>query len=131
MNSTLSFLHMTKACDIWSLGVVIYILLSRRPPFYSADGSNTSGAISGRIQAGEYKFDLPEWSTVSEEAKSMIKRMLIVNPAERITISEIRGCPWLAEFSSDRLIHQNPAGNTESWEQIRVSDADVSVLAFI
>ena len=131
MNSNLSFLLLTKACDIWSMGVIIYILLSGRPPFYSADGSNMSDGMRGRIKAGEYQFDLPEWSMVSEEAKSMIARMLIVNPAERITITEILDCSWLVGFSSESPIHTGSAENSQSWEQIRVSDYDISILIFI
>ncbi|NWU40987.1 MAPK2 kinase, partial [Hylia prasina] len=57
-----------KSCDMWSLGVIMYILLCGYPPFYSNHGLAISPGMKKRIRMGQYEFPNPEWSEVSEEA---------------------------------------------------------------
>lgn len=54
-----------KACDLWSIGVIMYILLCGYPPFY---GSN-DGEIFRAVQRVDYRFLSPEWDVISDEAK--------------------------------------------------------------
>ncbi len=103
------------------MGVIMYILLSGRPPFYSNNGANWSDGMKEKIRAGEYRFDNSYWKNVSEEAKSTIKRMLIVDPTQRITIDEIRNCSWLSGLTSERPIDTSLLGDEENWNQIQVS----------
>jgi serine/threonine protein kinase len=110
-----------KACDIWSMGVIMYILLCGYPPFYASHGGKWSIGIETRIKAGEYEFDKADWHDVSEEAQSTIRRMLIVIPAERITIDEILNCSWLTEPASERLIDMTSLCDEENRNQIQVS----------
>ncbi|NXO27689.1 MAPK2 kinase, partial [Cisticola juncidis] len=56
-----------KSCDMWSLGVIMYILLCGYPPFYSNHGLAISPGMKKRIRMGQYEFPNPEWSEVSEE----------------------------------------------------------------
>lgn len=64
------------SCDIWSLGVIMYILCCGYPPFYSTHGQPISPGMKRRIKAGEYTFPEAEWSRVSQDAKTLIKGML-------------------------------------------------------
>ena len=104
------------------MGVILYILLSGYPPFYPKHGPHNrlSDGMRKRIKAGKYKFDRPEWKEVSEEAKSIIKRMLIVDPAQRITIGEIKNCSWLKELISERPIDMSSIEDEENRNQIEV-----------
>lgn len=70
-----------EKCDIWSAGVVMYILLSGGPPF---DG-NDDKKIADKIKKGEYQFASRQWVTVSAEAKGLIRKMLEMDPQKRIT----------------------------------------------
>jgi mitogen-activated protein kinase-activated protein kinase 2 len=78
-----------KSCDVWSIGVITYILLCGYPPFFSTHGLPISPGMKQRIRAGQYNFTGPEWDRVSEAAKDMIRRCLITDPAERATIEQV------------------------------------------
>ena len=65
-----------EKCDVWSCGVIMYILLCGNPPF---KGKNPK-EIFDKIRIGKFSFAEYEWKNVSKEAKYMIKRMLTFNP---------------------------------------------------
>jgi len=64
-----------ERCDVWSIGVLMYILLSGQPPF---DGDDDA-AIIEKIRVGKYSIDGKIWDNVSAEAKILIKRMLTID----------------------------------------------------
>uniref|UniRef100_A0A8C4D8U0 non-specific serine/threonine protein kinase n=1 Tax=Dicentrarchus labrax TaxID=13489 RepID=A0A8C4D8U0_DICLA len=84
-----------KSCDMWSLGVIMYILLCGYPPFYSNHGLAISPGMKRRIRMGQYEFPNPEWSDVSEEAKQLIRTLLKTEPTQRMTIIEFMNHPWI------------------------------------
>ncbi|XP_005991800.1 MAP kinase-activated protein kinase 2 [Latimeria chalumnae] len=84
-----------KSCDMWSLGVITYILLCGYPPFYSNTGQAISPGMKRRIRMGQYEFPNPEWSEVSEEAKQLISQLLKTDPTERMTIAQFMNHPWI------------------------------------
>jgi serine/threonine protein kinase len=103
------------------MGVIMYILLCGYPPFYSIHGTDLSAGMTRKIKAGEYNFHKKDWQDVSEEAKLTIKRMLTVDPTERITIGEILNCSWLTEPGSARPIDMSSLSDPENRNQIQVS----------
>ncbi|XP_059520619.1 MAP kinase-activated protein kinase 3 isoform X1 [Myotis daubentonii] len=84
-----------KSCDMWSLGVIMYILLCGFPPFYSNTGQAISPGMKRRIRLGQYGFPNPEWSEVSEDAKQLIRLLLKTDPTERLTITQFMNHPWI------------------------------------
>ncbi|XP_039175565.1 MAP kinase-activated protein kinase 3 isoform X1 [Crotalus tigris] len=84
-----------KSCDMWSLGVIMYILLCGFPPFYSNTGQAISPGMKRRIRMGQYGFPNPEWAEVSDEAKQLIRLLLKTDPTERMTISQFMNHPWI------------------------------------
>lgn len=70
----------TSKCDIWSVGVIAYILLSTNPPFQG----NSADDILKKVTLGSYSF-AQGWSGISDKAKDFVKQLLCVDPAQRLT----------------------------------------------
>ncbi|CAF3694508.1 unnamed protein product [Rotaria sp. Silwood1] len=115
-----------EACDIWSMGVIMYILLCGYPPFFSEGGHTISSGMKNRIKAGDYEFPDAEWRNISPEAKSTIQRMLTVDPAQRITIDEILTCAWLTELTSSRPINMVALQDVETRQQLEAAVASAT-----
>lgn len=72
----------TKSCDIWSIGVITYILLCGYPPFYG----DSDRQIFDSVRAGNFDFPSPEWDTVSENAKAFVSYLLQKEASKRCVI---------------------------------------------
>ncbi|KAF0689386.1 Aste57867_19148 [Aphanomyces stellatus] len=83
--------HYTQACDMWSLGVVMFMLLSNSMPFF---GSTEEDLIECIFES-KVSFDDDVWSTVSPDAKSLIRKLLQPNVNERYTALQVLMHPWV------------------------------------
>lgn len=92
-----------EKCDIWSCGVILYILLCGYPPF----NGPTDVEIMKSVKCGKYTFDDPDWKNISKEAKSLISRMLTYSPSKRVSAKEALEDPWIKSNSYTTPFHSN------------------------
>ncbi|XP_043701294.1 calcium-dependent protein kinase 20-like [Telopea speciosissima] len=83
--------HYGQECDVWSAGVIIYILLSGVPPFWD----ETEQGIFEQVLKGELDFVSDPWPGVSDSAKDLVRRMLVRDPKKRLTAHEVLCHPWV------------------------------------
>ena len=79
-----------EKCDLWSCGIILYILLCGSPPFY---GKNEK-EIFAKILNGNFSFKNKIWNRVSNEAKNLLKKLLEINPDKRISAKQALEDVW-------------------------------------
>ncbi|XP_039152162.1 calcium/calmodulin-dependent protein kinase type 1 isoform X2 [Drosophila simulans] len=91
-----------KAVDVWSIGVISYILLCGYPPFYDENDAN----LFAQILKGDFEFDSPYWDEISESAKHFIKNLMCVTVEKRYTCKQALAHAWISgNEASSRNIH--------------------------
>jgi len=83
-----------KSVDIWSVGVLTFLLISGVHPF---DSGNSHDNVINRIISGKYKFNGTIWDKVPKECKDFIKRCLVVDPKKRSTVADLLKHPWVVK----------------------------------
>lgn len=81
----------TNQADMWSVGVIAYMLLSSQMPFYGRKRSH----IVESIMKGKFDFKGRRWKRLSAQSKEFVKSLLVVDPEERLDADESLGCVWL------------------------------------
>lgn len=83
-------------CDIWSIGVITYILLSGNPPF----NGTSDQEIMKKVRAGKFNFDDNCWKSVSDKAKDFINQLLTYDAAARPDAEKALNHPWITGLSN-------------------------------
>jgi len=100
--------------DVWSLGVITFMLLSSSMPFFGKDRVQ----VIKRILKAKYKFSSKRWRQISSAAKSFVEKLLVSNPETRPTADEVQHIPWLSESFDD---DGTEAGNKESMDNVQAA----------
>merc|ERR1711933_415629 len=79
------------SCDLWSCGVVMYVLLCGYPPFYA----ETDAEVLAKVRLGNFSFNATDWKNVSEDAKNLIRTLLKMNPRDRYTAEQALNHVWI------------------------------------
>lgn len=79
--------------DMWSFGVIIYVMLCGSPPFKA----NSDEEVMMKVRVGKIAFDFKEWKFVSEEAQLLVSMLLKMDPAERFTPEQVMSDDWVVD----------------------------------
>ena len=84
----------TKKVDVWSMGVIVFAMLAGYPPFYETAGET----VEQKIVKGSYTFPVERWFGVSPSAITFIKKLLTVDPVERLSANQVLRESWLVKY---------------------------------
>ncbi|XP_016974397.1 phosphorylase b kinase gamma catalytic chain, skeletal muscle/heart isoform isoform X4 [Drosophila rhopaloa] len=84
----------SQEVDIWACGVIMFTLLVGCPPFWH----RKQMVMLRNIMEGKYSFTSPEWADISEDPKDLIRKCLVVDPAQRITVTEVLRHPFFNQM---------------------------------
>jgi serine/threonine protein kinase len=93
-----------KKADVWSIGVILYVLLAGFLPF----DESTIVALFSKIQAADFTY--PSW--FSPEVKGLLDSILVADPKERVTLTEVRQNPWVTFDDGPNRYHPTPSLNS-------------------
>ena len=106
-----------EKCDIWSAGVIFYILLCGYPPF----NGETDKEIMDAVKKGEFDFPPEEWDVITSEGKDLIKKMLTFEPKKRLSAEQVLSHPWFTIFKGknkiDKKIAQSALENMKRFKR--------------
>ncbi len=119
----------TSQCDMWSMGVVVYMLLCGEPPFEGGEEE-----LLENIQRGEFFFRPKKWGHVSESAKDFVEKLLVLDPDVRMTAQEAMAHPWITSKVADHPVVAVPKSVLEDLRSFAMGShlrrAALSMLAY-
>lgn len=88
----------TEKCDMWSIGVILYIMLSGSPPINGSDQQ-----ILKLAKEGKWSFKGAIWNKISADARDLVKKLMTLDETKRLSAKEALQHPWLNKFEYDKL----------------------------
>ncbi|KAM5279700.1 serine/threonine-protein kinase DCLK3 [Ctenodactylus gundi] len=98
--------------DLWAAGVILYILLCGFPPFRSPERDQEE--LFNIIQLGHFEFLAPYWDNISDAAKDLVSRLLVVDPKKRYTAHQVLQHPWIETAGKTTVnLHKEVSSSSE------------------
>jgi len=81
--------------DLWSCGVIMYVMLCGYPPFYG----DSDAEVLSKVRLGNFSFNAADWKNVSDDAKALIRMLLKMNPRDRYTAEQALNHQWIKNMA--------------------------------
>lgn len=104
-----------EKCDVWGVGVIMFILLSGVPPFNGPDDA----AIMKAVSKGKFKFNPAKWKGVSKQAKDLIEKMLTVDPSNRISAKDALEHEWMKNYEKGDINKKSLSSAAKGLKQFK------------
>ena len=108
-----------EKCDVWSCGVILYIMLCGYPPF----NGETDDEILQAVKKGTFDFPKEEWGTVSQDAKDLINKMLTYEPTKRVSALDCLSQSWFVKHKekalNDKKVAKSALANMKKFKKDR------------
>jgi len=115
--------------DLWSVGVIMYVMLCGYPPFFG----DTDAEVLGKVRLGNFSFNAADWKNVSEDAKNLIRMLLKMNPRDRYTAAQALNHEWIektAPKASNVSLQDNFVDNLRGFRsQNKLKKAALHIIA--
>ncbi|KAI4378125.1 hypothetical protein MLD38_015653 [Melastoma candidum] len=112
-----------QSADVWSAGVILYILLSNMPPFWG----KTKSQIFNAVRVADLQFPSNPWDCISASAKSLIKGMLCKDPCQRFTAKDVLDHSWMRDQGpNSRVLNLWQSGIAKGFDDRKAADICIS-----
>lgn len=105
----------TQKADMWSIGVMLYVLLCGYLPFQGKEAST----VFARIRTADFHFKHKEFEEVSEECKDLIRKLFVIDPAKRLTAEQAFQHPWFKKVLEEIPSPERPSEVVERLRAFR------------
>ena len=116
----------TEKCDLWSIGVMLYIMLCGSPPFNGSDDQ-----IIAKVKKGNWTFRGQAWSTISDEAKDLVTKLMEKNVNERLSAEDALQHPWILQTVKSKFNSKVAEGAINQLQSFQVSTIRLLVLSIM
>jgi calcium/calmodulin-dependent protein kinase-4 len=103
--------------DMWSIGVILYIILCGFPPFY--DENDDLGRLYRKIKRADYDMPSPYWDNITPDAKDLVKKLLQPDPKKRLSAGDTLQHGWLKGKASDQVLGDQQVFHLKRFQYIR------------
>lgn len=118
--------HYHQAVDMWSIGCILFMILGGYPPFHIEGGRKNMQLLFRKIRAADFTFHESQWKSVSPAAKSLVARLLTVDPDHRFTAKQALESRWIKETDSQSLSSRDLSKSMQVLQQF---DGRMTLLA--
>jgi calcium-dependent protein kinase len=86
-----------EKCDVWSIGAIMYIMLSGKPPFDGIDDKE----IIRKVKKGEIFVNTPDWKKKSKDSIDLLKKMMTKDPVKRVSADDALQHIWIRKVKNN------------------------------